>query len=164
MRKIAAGSVVLGCALFAASALATPPEKVHWSYTGQGISVVLPAPALCEFDVTLTVLVLEIDETSFYDGEHQLIMFHQHFVEQDAFTNEKNGKILIGELYTTNDATRWENGIPGKTFIEGVMQKVRLPDGSWYMLAGRLQWIEGIVLAPDHGTLKNVEGFCAALR
>jgi hypothetical protein len=75
------------------------PERVSWSLTGEGVSFVVPAPDLCEFDVTVTVLVLEAEETYFYDREHQLLRVQTHITQQDAFTNEVSGKTLTGEVY-----------------------------------------------------------------
>jgi hypothetical protein len=163
MRKSAFGvAVIVGC-LMATIGLAGPPERVSWSLTGEGVSFVVPAPDLCEFDVTVTVLVLEAEETYHYDREHQLLRVQTHITQQDAFTNEVSGKTLTGEVYAATVEADFERN---ETWATGVFEKVRLPDGSWFLLAGRVQLLQEtlMILAPDHGTVKGVEGFCAALR
>jgi hypothetical protein len=51
-------------------------------------------------------------------------------------------------------------------YSSGLVAKTRLPDGSMFVSAGRLDFVArdaNFVLTPDVGTSGNIAGFCAAL-
>jgi hypothetical protein len=150
--------VALGCALLAANAVATPPQKWHYSYDGPGgIDT-----TLCGFEVTITILVGEVDQTIYLDASGNLITkVVEHGLQQDAFS--ANGKTLTGRSYRYTDTTYYDQGLPTYTVAEGVLEKVPLPGGSLFISAGRVNPFTGFALEPDHGTIQNLEGFCAAL-
>jgi hypothetical protein len=52
-------------------------------------------------------------------------------------------------------------------FVSGVAVKVRLPDSSLFIAAGRSDFMAHpgaqFIIVPDHGMAVNLDGFCAAL-
>jgi hypothetical protein len=52
-------------------------------------------------------------------------------------------------------------------FASGVVEKILLPDGTFFISAGRLDFLghpgATFVLSPDVGNSGNVDAFCAAL-
>jgi hypothetical protein len=87
--------------------------------------------------------------------------------EQDTFS--ANGKTLVGLPYTFKLMIVFdrETGAPTHIVARGLASRVPLPDGSLFITAGRIDFInhpdEAFVLQPDHGAQGNIAGFCAAL-
>jgi hypothetical protein len=155
------GLVAIGLALLVPCAYATPPQRDHY-VVGPADGADFAAGELCAFPVHLYFLVFEFKETLHFDNDGTLRMVHDQCVEQDAFS--ANGKTLIGELYRFtfsgyfDDEGNFTYGVG-----EGVLEKVRLPDGSWFIGAGRTDTFSGFTFFPNHGTQPNIDAFCAAL-
>ena len=148
-------------AVFASAAAAAQPTKT--SFSGATSNSVLTG--VCPFDVNV-VSTASGTEIDFVDqggnSTHSLI----HQVEQDTFT--ANGKTLTGIPFTFNlDLLFDSSGNVTHAFAEGVVEKIPLPDGTLFVSAGRLDFVDhpGVffVLSPDAGNPGNVAGFCAAL-
>lgn len=120
---------------------------------------------LCGFPVTLQSSVSG-STTYFFDRNGNLVRIQVHQVEQDTFS--ANGKVLEGEPFSANlEALIDANGNISALSGTGVMEKIRLPDGSLFIGAGRLNYLNHpdalFVIAPDRGRSGNLEGFCAAV-
>ena len=118
----------------------------------------------CEFPVSISV-TFTITGTDFVDKNGIVKMTHWHFDAQDTFT--ANGKTLIGVPYTYNVEVYWDSdGNATSWYVNGVIEKVPLPDKTLFNPAGRSNITENpfeISISPDKGTSGNVDGFCAAL-
>jgi hypothetical protein len=83
---------------------------------------------------------------------------------QDTFT--ANGNTLVGEPYRGTATFKFvDHELVEFTYV-GVLEKVRLPDGSIFMAAGRIDLLLNeatFVFNPDHGVARNQDAFCAAL-
>ena len=104
--------------------------------------------------------------TDYFDKAGNITRAEIHQVEQDTFS--ANGKTLTGIPFTFALAFRLdENGDPVSVVATGVAEKVPLPDGSLFVSAGWLDFVDhpgaNFVLSPDRGNPGNVAGFCAAL-
>ncbi len=90
----------------------------------------------------------------------------QNVVEQDTFT--ANGKTLVSDPFTftvhiefdsSGNVTQWDTS--------GVVEKVPLPDGTQFVSAGLIHWLDhpnvNWMVTPDRGGCKNLEGFIEAL-
>ena len=102
----------------------------------------------------------------FYDQNGVLVREHDNLVEQDTFS--ANGKSLTGVLFTFNlDFIIDSDGNATHAYATGVAERVQLPDGSWFVSAGRLDFaahgFPDFIITPDHGGAVNLAGFCAAL-
>jgi hypothetical protein len=73
---------------------------------------------------------------------------------------------LVGEPYRFNVEAVVSDDEPVQVHATGVLEKVRLPDGSMFIAAGRVDVLATdveIIIEPDSGVLRNQEAFCAAL-
>jgi hypothetical protein len=146
----------LGCATyFVAPAGANAPVKTSFSGSGS-----FPVNDLCPF-VLIFSCVNQIDETTFSDNAGNITMIHDKITEQDTYT--ANGKTLTGDRYHANADTYFDNGVVTKVVAEGVIERVHLPAGGVFTVAGRIDPFNGLAFAPDHGTAGNIDGFCTAL-
>jgi len=87
-----------------------------------------------------------------------------HVVEQDTFS--ANGVTLVGDPYSFYISLTWVDFEPVAYTLSGHLEKVRLPDGSIFMAAGRIDLLATeaeLPLVPDHGVVKNQDAFCEAL-
>ena len=119
---------------------------------------------LCSFPVSLSS-TFTISGIDFVDTSGVVTRTHWHFVAQDTFS--ANGNTLVGIPYTYNVKVEWDSfGNPTSWYVNGVFEKVPLPDKGLFNPAGRANMTEnpfGFTLSPDNGTSGNVAGFCAAL-
>jgi hypothetical protein len=120
---------------------------------------------VCSFDFVVVVNPY-VHSTDFYDKNGTLTRTKWHVDEQDTFT--ANGKTLVGMPFTFN--LEWSYDSDGNWtgfYADGVVEKVPLPDGSLFISAGRIDWMNHLdtmfLLSADKGNPGNVEGFCAAL-
>jgi hypothetical protein len=112
--------------------------------------------------VTDTILLGEVDQTTYFDGAGRITRIHQHFQQQDAFS--ANGHTLVGDPYTGNtDIYFDDSGNVTNVVAQGVLERVALPDRRVFIGAGRVNPFTGFALSPDHGAFQNLEAFCAAL-
>jgi len=154
-------AAALVTAVFASAAAAAQPTKT--TFSGATFSSVLSG--VCPFDVNV-VSTDSGTEIDFVDqgGNPTQSLIHQ--VEQDTFT--ANGKTLTGIPFTFNlDILFDSSGNVTHAFAGGVVEKIPLPDGTLFVSAGRLDFVDhpgvNFVLSPDVGNPGNVAGFCAAL-
>lgn len=149
-------SIALVGALFALAvvptALATPPVRETISISGTS-----PDIGLCSFPVQLSFSDT-IAQTSFFDQDGNLIRQHGLITEQDTFS--ANGTTLVGDTYSVSLETYFENGAVVGRKLSGVAERVHLPDGGVFVVAGQAS---DFGLTVDHGTNGDVSAFCAAL-
>jgi hypothetical protein len=95
------------------------------------------------------------------------VRFQAHITAQDTFT--ANGVTLVGEKYRTMIKGRIANGELVEVIGSGVLEKVRLADGTIFMGAGRVDFLAAeaggvfFVVDPDSGVSKNLDAFCDTL-
>jgi hypothetical protein len=166
--------LMLGIAVLAASAVAaisasaaSAAPAVHFSFgpnTNTG-TITGASGALCPFDVTVSS-VSSGTGTDFFDQSGNLYREIDNLTEVDTFS--ANGKSLTGVPYTFNlnfqvDSSGNVTGV----IATGVTEKIPLPDGSLFVGAGYIDFgahgFPDFLFIPDHGTIKNLAGFCAAL-
>ena len=162
MRKVAILCSALAVAgVLASSASAAPPVKFSFSVTD------IPATlsGVCPFDVAVSSDVTGF-ELDFFDQSGAVTAFDDHTVEQDTFS--ANGKSITGEPYTFNahgiiDST----GAVTHVYATGVAQRIVLPDGTFFLSAGWVDFAnhpgQSFLLFPDKGNQGDVAAFCAAL-
>ncbi len=79
--------------------------------------------------------------------------------ERDTFT--ANGNTLVGEPFAYH---MFIAGDFSKIQITGIVEKIRLPDGTLFVSAGFVSFPDYIFgLTPDRGASGDVNAFCAAL-
>ena len=160
MRKLALAASILAAAsvaYLAPAASASPPV-----ITPVTITVTITITDLCRFPLSLSS-VLTGTEIDYYDASGALVRSYLHLTEQDTFS--ANGITGVGSPYTFNVDFVFVNGVPVSIFAEGVAEKITLLSGTFFLTAGRVDFIahnDGFVLVPDHGTPANVAAFCAA--
>ena len=149
--------VVLGFTL-AVPASATPPQRTHFSVPG----ATFPVNELCSFTVTDTLLIAEVEETTYFDAAGRITRVHDLFQIQDSFA--ANGHTLVGDPYTANAFTYFDsNGNVTNSVAQGVLTRVPLPEGAPFIAAGRVDPFNGGAFVPDYGAFQNGDRFCAAL-
>jgi hypothetical protein len=157
-----AAAAVLGAAAFAQAAAADAPIKEDFSFSDA--TAVLTD--VCSFPVTV-VYSGTGTETDFFDRDGNLTRIQIHQVEQDVFT--ANGKTLVGVPYTFNLQVLFdaETGEVTHVFASGIVSRVPLPGGDFFLTAGRADFAAhpgaDFLLQPDVGAQGNIAGFCAAL-
>ena len=119
---------------------------------------------LCAFPVFFDV-VSDVTETSFFNRDGELIRQQLHIVEQDTLT--ANGKTAVGEPFTIDVELLFSGGNPTHIFGRGVAERIRLPDGTLFIAAGRMDFINhpgvNFLITPDTGNPGNIAALCAAL-
>lgn len=153
--------VAVGAVIFAFSALADRPTMT--TFEGLTFSNVLTDVCAFPVNVESTDSGTEIDYRD-QSGALTRIFFHQ--VEQDTFT--ANGRTLVGTPYTFNAEELFDSdGNVTHVYTDGLVETIRLPDGSLFISAGRTDFTQhpgvGFVLSPDMGNSGNLAAFCAAL-
>jgi hypothetical protein len=152
--------MLLAAAVFASSAVATPPVVT----TAGPFVLVNDLTGVCPFTITVTS-TLTIRETDFYDTNGVQTMSLIHVDEQDVFS--ANGKTLHGLPFTFE--IQFLGSFPNFTAIYdyGLVERVPLPDGSLFLSAGWISVLDhpgiAFLLTPDRGHSGNVADFCAAL-
>jgi hypothetical protein len=154
-------TVVLATAALAPTAAAVEPTREELSFSD---TVVLAD--VCAFPVTAEVTVTGT-VTSFFDDDGNVTMVLIHNVEQDVFT--ANGSTLVGLPYTFTIKVLFDpdTGEVTHVFASGLVSRVPLPGGDFFLTAGRLDFAAHpdttFLLQPDVGAQGNLAGFCAAL-
>lgn len=163
-RSTACLVVVFGAAIslavFAPMAVADAP-----TITQSALSETNVLTGACSFPITVDSTG-SVVLTEFFDDSGVLTRASAHLKEQDTFT--ANGKSLTGLPYANEvEATFDSSGNITQQYGEGVIEKVLLPDGSFFLSAGRFSFGAGnsteFTLTPDTGATVNLAGFCAAL-
>jgi hypothetical protein len=160
-RLIALMIAVLAAAAFASTAAAVAPTKTDFS----NVTFSSVLSGVCSFDVNVDSVVsgFEID---YFDADGNLVRAEVHQVEQDTFS--ANGKTLTGIPYTFNLDVQFDSsGNATSVVATGLTEKIPLPDGSLFVSAGWVNFVDhpgvAFLLSPDRGNSGNVAGFCAAL-
>jgi hypothetical protein len=154
-------AAVLGAVVFVSTTAAAPAERTEFS----DVTFSNVLTDVCPFDVTVDSVVngFEID---FFDADGNIVRAQIHQTEQDTFS--ANGKTLTGLPFTFNLSIPLDsNGDPTAVIATGVAERIVLPDGSHFVSAGYVNFLDhpgaGFILSPDRGNPGNVAGFCAAL-
>jgi hypothetical protein len=157
----AALAAAFAATVFVAPATADRPIVSHFTF-----SQTATLTGACAFPITVDS-TSDGTETDFVDESGSLTRLTFDGFEQDVFT--ANGKTLVGERYHLHVTFIFdENGNVTHIYGQGVVEQVRLPDGSLFISAGRLDFLAhpeslAFLLTPDVGATVNLDGFCAAL-
>jgi hypothetical protein len=158
-RLLCAAVVTLSAGAAPGVAGAAVPTHVDISRTGETI-----ATTLCAFPVTVDS-TQEARATFFFDQSGTLVSAHAAGTETDTFS--ANGKTLVGTPYHLSVTENYDAaGNIISSFGNGVAERIRLPDGTLFLAAGRVDFTahpEGFVLTPDFGHSGDMSAFCAAL-
>ena len=116
---------------------------------------------ICPFPLTIDGTVA-IDERQFFDQTGARTAIDRHSVEQDTFS--ANGKSLTGLPITYNVFHPFNSdGNNTDVFTDGVLERVRLPDGGLFISARRVDFTGNgpdFTVTPDNGATVNLAGFC----
>jgi hypothetical protein len=154
---LAAGLIV---GVFAPLAGADAPVIVHKVHSETDLLT-----GACSFPITVDAAITETDRF-FSDQDGVLTRANANFTEQDTFS--ANGNSLTGDPYTGNIQAYFDSaGNITREYVDGVIERVPLPDGSVFQSAGRVNLaahdFPSFVVMPDTGSARNLAGFCAAL-
>src|SRR5262245_54544587 len=155
-----AGALTLALLVFAASATAAAPTITQSSAT----IPVHPLTGVCPFEL-MSGATLNYTERDYVDNAGNPTAIAFHIQEQDTF--EANGVTLVGDWMDFNFQIGFDaEGNPTTTFLNGIVERVHLPDGGLFISAGRVdlvaQGFPDFVLTPSYGGIHNLDGFCAA--
>jgi hypothetical protein len=158
--KAFGAAVVVASAVMvsAGGAAGAPPSRFSYEDAGTFTDT-----SLCGFPVHVTYEASGVGAT-FGDLDTGDIRLLIHATQQDTFT--ANGTTLVGDPYRATRTQVIEDFEVVSDTVRGVLEKVRLPDGSIFMGAGRTDFLAATVdfiAVPDHGVAKNQDAFCAAL-
>jgi hypothetical protein len=165
-RRRAIGKLfVLAAALVAAavlsqSAAAVPPTTIDSSSAG---TFQFAAGTLCSFAIDMDYSQ-QSTTTTFYGNDGLVSQRIFEATEQDTFS--ANGKTLAGDTYHFMFRAEFENGVRVDRDANGVLERVNLPDGSIFIIAGRVDISAGggFITTVDSGNSgNNIGAFCAAL-
>jgi hypothetical protein len=144
----------------APSAMAVKPVKSSASFTLDPVVV----DDICSFPITV-VSHIEGIETDFFDSSSgSLVRIALFTREQDTFT--ALGKSITGDEYTFKIQILFdEEGNPTHIYSSGVAAKIRFPDGTLFISAGRIDFAAHpgsvFLIAPDVGVTGDLDAFCA---
>lgn len=155
--------VVLGAAAvvsaFAPVVAAGPPVKAEFNFTFSS-----SFEDACPFPIAVTGAVSGRVSVVFAASGAWTEQYHM--MEVDAFS--ANGKSLRGLPFTFN--ARWSYDAGGNltaVVSQGVQERVPLPNGKFFLVAGRMDFfahgMPAAMIIPDSGTMVNRDEFCEAL-
>lgn len=151
-------SLALALGVFAATAAAAEPIVSQGTISDSEV-----VTSLCAFPVTLS-FTAAFTRTEFLDTSGNPTRIAYHLNEQDTFS--ANGKTLTGLPYTGNTELVFDSsGTLVHIYGAGVFERIPLPDGSLFLMAGRTDFINqsDFTLTPEVGTPGDLTAFCAAL-
>jgi hypothetical protein len=158
---LAPAAVLAAAAMLAQPAAAAPPTRIDFASSG---SFTLDAGTLCSFPVDVG-FAQQGTTTGFFDGDGILTKRITVGTERDTFS--ANGTTLVGDTYHFTFVSEFENGVRVDYHENGVAERVPLPDGGIFIVAGRVDLLAsggGFILSVDSGNSgNNLEAFCAAL-
>ena len=157
LSALASAIAALSLLMAPAAALAAPSEHSTQEQSG---SVVVDD--ICPSSVTVAYVQVAT-ETDRYDGAGNLIGMEVTIREQDTFSAEHT---LVSEPFTFHLSYRLDrNGELVVMTYSGLLERVVLPDGSMFVVAGAASFPEAefVVLSPDRGHTPDIAAFCAAL-
>jgi hypothetical protein len=118
----------------------------------------------CSFPVTYD-LTSSGTGTVFLDENGLPERVHLHVTEQDTFY--ANGRTVVGTPYTYNLEILLDDNLNDvRVIANGIAGKAQLPDGGLFIASGKIDFTaQGVQFSfsPDHGTVQNLDGLCAAL-
>ena len=150
-------ALALGAGLVASPAAAAGPTKSPFIKISTHVHV-----GQCVFDVTISQIFTGT-EIDFFDNSGALTRSDYHLVGQDTFT--ANGKTVVGTPFHAEFQFIFDSsGNLTALILDGVWEKIRLPDGSMYVAAGRGDaFTNPAFISPTHGNPGDIAGLCAAL-
>ncbi len=157
----AMGLVTAACTLLCLSAPgagAAQPVKQYFQETDVGTDT-----SICGFPIQFSSQGTGFF-TYFSDPAGDVVRVQAHSTGQDTFS--ANGVTLVGSPYRTLGTVVLSDGQLVEFHASGVLEKVRLPDGSTFLAAGRVDVLAAhatFIVDPDSGVVKNKDAFCAAL-
>jgi len=158
---LAVAGLLVVSAVLASGAMAMPPTSSQHTATG---SVTLPAGTLCSFSIQLDG-TQTWTSTQFFDQNGTLTTDTARGFEQDTFS--ANGKTLVGDPYPFTFVYNFADGALISDYGIGVAERVPLPNGGSYIVAGRINLLETppqLIMTVDSGNSGiNLDAFCAAL-
>jgi hypothetical protein len=156
---LALAAVLVAAGALARSAAAEPPTSTEYSFAG---SLTLDAGSLCSFPIDVTY-AQEGTTRLFTDAEGVLTKRITQGTELDTFS--ANGKTLVGDAYHVTFIAEYENGVRVDWHEYGTLERVHLPDGGVFIIAGRVHLTAGgFIISVDSGNSgNNLDAFCAAL-
>lgn len=164
-RLLLAGPVVLAAvfaaAVFASGAAADRPVVTHYMFTQTN-----PLTDACSFPITVDSVAPDLTETDFVDQSGAITSISFRGSVRDTFS--ANGNTLVSDPYHLDVVILFDSsGNATHIYGQGIIDRVRLPDGSLFIGAGRLDFVAHgtppFILTPDVGATVNLDGFCAAL-
>jgi hypothetical protein len=156
----AAAAAALMVLMLAPAAIATPPERLSLEFEQ---TLDIEAGDLCSFPVTITI-EQEWQGINRYDADGNPIGYEFWVRGVDTLSAVRT---LVSEPYTYHVAGIDADGPQMKATLAGVTEKIRLPDGTWYLAAGWFTYLDkdpfALYLNPDRGSMGDIEALCAAL-
>ena len=152
--------VALATVALVSPAAADPPVRYQFTLIADG-----DVTDLCPFSIHVDA-VADITVTDFFDNSGMLVRSNWHVVEQDTFSTDT--MTLVGLPYTFNGHWFFDSsGAWTHAYSSGIVARVPLPDGRTFFSAGHFDWADhpgaNFVFIPDHGHVRNLDAFCAAL-
>ena len=160
-KRLVSLSIVLGLLAVPVTAAAKSPTMLRYTQNPPALTL----SGVCAFDITIQATV-QTTEFDYFDGSGTLTRIYFHATEQDTFTGP--GRSLTTIPYTYNFELRFDSsGEFTAVVVSGVVLQLRLPDGSLFLSAGRINVLAhpGISFSfvPDVGHSGNLDALCAAL-
>ncbi len=158
VRRVSLAVATLAIAFLAFAPAASANTVIHGQYVD---SATLQISGVCAFPFTLNS-VAWINETDNIAKDGSLVIA---WTARGQSTYSANGRTLVGEPATSRMTAVLdpEGNLVGGS-IAGVIEKVRLPDGTVFISAGLIRNPSGVfVLAPDRGVSGDVSALCGAL-
>ena len=160
LKAFGAGAVVATAVMVSAvAASAAPPTEGPYDVSGT-----YTVDDFCDFPIEVTYHNVGVNR-DFHNSELDGTgVVRTAATGQDTFA--ANGNTLIGERYRGTATFKFVDFELVEFTYVGMLEKVRLPDGTIFMAAGRVDLLlreEAFVFYPDHGVAKNQDAFCAAL-
>jgi len=160
-KRLVSLSIVLGLLAVPVTAAAKSPTMLRYTQNPPALTL----SGVCAFDITIHATV-QTTEFDYFDGSGTLTRIYFHATEQDTFTGP--GRSLTTIPYTYNFELRFDSsGEFTAVVVSGVVLQLRLPDGSLFLSAGRINVLAhpGISFSfvPDVGHSGNLDALCAAL-
>ncbi len=126
------------------------------------VTIVLTDSEDCSFPFSATEHITGT-RIRFFDATGALVKAVYQLSEQDTFSS--NGKSLTGDEYSYNLAFSVENGLITDAVINGVGERILLPDGALFFSAGVFLSVEDLLFpfTPAHGLSPDINALCAAL-
>jgi hypothetical protein len=158
---LVSAAVLAAVAVFAQPAAAVPPTRTDFAGAG---NFPLAAGTLCSFSIDVNY-TQEGTTTTFYDDGGAMSRRISHGTEQDTFS--ANGQTLVGDRYELTFISEFENGVLVAYHGDGILERVHLPDGGIFIVAGRVDVLSaggGFIVSVDSGNSgNNLAAFCDAL-